>query len=222
MLPAERKSRGHHPSYENVSTDRNQQPITFGCPARLNPLAVARTDALPFQFAESSWEAELEKLWKLKFRAAIIGPKGSGKTTLLEQLYSRLAGSERPVVLRRTPISKTDQASLLSDTERLASDSILLLDSAEQLSRGNQRILLKVVQARNIGLVVTTHHPGILPTWIECRTNLELLHSLLGQLLPAQSTPWQLPANAAFRKYQGNIREVFRELYDLYASGELV
>lgn len=204
-----------------MSIELKRLPATLGCPARLNPLAVARTDAIPFQFAESGWEAELEKLRRLKFRAAIIGPKGSGKTTLLEQLCSRLAGFERPLLLRRTPISKTDQASLLSDTERLASDSILLLDSAEQLSRGNQRILLKVVQARNLGLVVTTHHPGFLPTWIECRTNLELLHSLLGQLLPAQSTSWQLPANAAFHKHQGNIREVFRELYDLYASGDL-
>lgn len=44
----------------------------------------------------------------------------------------------------------------------------------------------------------------------------------LWQLLPAQSTAWQLPANAAFRKHQGNIREVFRDFYDLYASGELV
>lgn len=204
-----------------MSIDLKRLPATLGCPARLNPLAVARTDALPFQFAESGWEAELEKLRKLKFRAAIIGPKGSGKTTLLEQLRSRLTEFDRPVVLRRTPLSKTDQASLLSDTERLASDSILLLDSAEQLSRRNQRILLKVIQARNLGLVVTTHQPGFLPTWIECRTSLELLHSLLGQLLPAQSAAWQLPAKAAFRKHQGNIREVFRDLYDLYASGEL-
>ena len=48
------------------------------------------------------------------------------------------------------------------------------------------------------------------------------MHSLLKQLLPADRSKWEPLANEAFRKHQGNIREVFRELYDLYASGELV
>jgi hypothetical protein len=48
------------------------------------------------------------------------------------------------------------------------------------------------------------------------------MHSLLEQLLPADRSKWEPLANEAFRKHQGNIREVFRELYDRYASGELV
>jgi replication-associated recombination protein RarA len=204
-----------------VSAAIKRHAIPVGCPARLNPLAVARTDSLPFQFAESSWESELKRLRILRFRAAIVGPKGSGKTTLLEQLHSRLVNLGHHCLFRRVPVSTTEQAALLVEAERSPRDSILLLDSAEQLSRSNRRALLKKAFHLDWGLVVTTHRPEFLPTWIKCRTNLKLLHSLLVQLLPADNSAWQAPANEAFRKHQGNIREVFRELYDLYASGEL-
>jgi len=205
-----------------VSIDLKPDPATLGCPARLNPLAVLRTDALQFQFQQGDWESELEKLRRLNFRAAIVGPKGRGKTTLLEQLHTRLVDLGHHCSRRRTPSAKADQAILLTETEALPSSTILLLDSAELLTRTNRRLLLLTVERRNLGLVVTTHRSEFLPTWIECRTSSELLHSLLTQLLPRESSGWEAHANAAFRKHAGNIREVFRELYDLYASGELV
>jgi replication-associated recombination protein RarA len=185
-------------------------------------LAVARTDALPFQFNQGSWESSLERLRQLQFRAAIVGPKGSGKTTLLEQLHLRLIAMGHHCTLRRAPSAKVNQVALLANAKELPSNSILLLDSAEQLSRSNRKALLREAECRNLGLVVTTHRAEFLPTWIECRTSLGLLHSLLKQLLPADRSTWEQFANEAFRKYQGNIREVFRELYDKYASGELV
>lgn len=205
-----------------MSIDLKRLTPTLGCPARLNPLAVARTDALQFQFQQGDWESELERLRRLKFRAAIVGPKGRGKTTLLEQLHTRLVDLGHHCSLRRTPNANVDQASLLAETAALPDSSILLLDSAELLTRNHRRSLLLTVERRNLGLVATTHRPEFLPTWIECRTSSELLHSLLNQLLPGESSRWEAHANAAFRKHSGNIREVFRELYDLYASRELV
>ncbi len=204
-----------------MSNELRRRPPQTGCPARLNPLAAAKTDALQFQFQQGDWESELEKLRRLNFRAAIVGAKGRGKTTLLEQLHFRLKVLGHHSSLRRTPAAKADQTDLLTETAALSSNSILLLDSAEQLTRSNRRLLLLAVERRNLGLVVTTHRPEFLPTWIECRTSSELLHSLLKQLLPGENSGWEAYANVAFRKHAGNIREVFRELYDLYASGEL-
>lgn len=194
----------------------------LGCPARLNPLAVARTDCLPFQFAEGDWESHLHQLKRLDFRGAIVGPKGSGKTTLLEQLHARLIISEQCCFLHRVPRSIAEQATLLANVRQLPSGNILLLDSAEQLSRRNRNLLLREASQRNLGLVVTTHRSEFLPTWIECRTNLKLLHSLLRQLLDKENASSKAAAEASFRNHQGNIREVFRELYDQYATGQLV
>jgi hypothetical protein len=205
-----------------MSTALNTYSDSLGCPARLNPLAVARTDSLAFQFERGCWESALEKLSQLQFRAAIVGPKGSGKTTLLEQLQLRLLAMGYHCALRRAPSARVEQAILLANAKELPSNSLLLLDSAEQLSRSNRRALLRESECRNLGLVVTTHRAEFLPTWIECRTSPELMHSLLEQLLPADRSKWEPLANEAFRKHQGNIREVFRELYDRYASGELV
>jgi GTPase SAR1 family protein len=103
-----------------MSTALNTYPDSLGCPARLNPLAVARTDSLAFQFERGCWESALEKLSQLQFRAAIVGPKGSGKTTLLEQLQLRLVAMGYHCALRRAPRAKADQAALVANAKEIA------------------------------------------------------------------------------------------------------
>jgi GTPase SAR1 family protein len=195
-------------------------PAPIGYPARLNPLAVARTDRLPFQWSEGTWQSQLERLQQLQFRGAIIGPHGSGKTTLLEQLRDRLVADGRQCLYLRVPAECMTQSKWFSDCLQRHAGSILLLDSAEQLSSHRRKKLLRESIQGNLGLVVTTHRSGYLPTWVTCRTSLELLHNLLRQLLPVDESDWSRAANEAFQKHHGNIREVFRDLYDQFAVGQ--
>jgi hypothetical protein len=69
------------------------------------------------------------------------------------------------------------------------------------------------------GLVIAQHRPGRLPTWIHFQTSRELLHEVLIEL--NLDHPEILAASQiAFKKSNGNIREVLREMYDRFSEGE--
>ena len=58
--------------------------------ARDNPFRADRVQSLPYRLMDTTWDALLDRLAALRYRAAIVGPEGSGKTTVtttfLEQL----------------------------------------------------------------------------------------------------------------------------------------
>ena len=58
--------------------------------ARDNPFTVQRIHALAYRLEGTSWEALLERLEALRFRAALVGPHGHGKSTLLKEIAGRL------------------------------------------------------------------------------------------------------------------------------------
>ena len=58
--------------------------------ARDNPFATAHLQRLSYRFQGASWDELLDRLQRLGWRAAIVGPHGSGKTTLLEALAEEL------------------------------------------------------------------------------------------------------------------------------------
>jgi hypothetical protein len=96
-----------------------------------------------------------------------------------------------------------------------------MLDGAEQLSRiAWWRFRRGSRPAR--GLIVTSHRPGLLPTLIECHTNRELLMDLLEELLGGRDMAVRDRAERLYRRHHGNIREVWRTLYDQCAEGALV
>jgi len=66
--------------------------------ARDNPFSTDRVLRVRYRPQGVTWDALLERLEALGWRAAIVGPEGSGKTTLLEDLRPRLA--ERGLVTR--------------------------------------------------------------------------------------------------------------------------
>lgn len=193
-----------------------------GTPARLNPFAAGRVEALAFRFPEGlDWPTLLERLEGLDFRAALVGPEGHGKTTLLEQLGERLETrgfATRRVTLRRGQrrLPKTDRRRLLRD---LGPRDVLLIDGAQELSRGSWWWLRSRSRAAG-GLVVTSHREGLLPTLLRCGTSPKLLEELVAELLGAEErgdlAALDLPT--LYERHGGNVREALWELYDRWAG----
>ncbi len=181
-------------------------------PARENPFATFRTDALAFRFPTGQWSENLKRLAALRYRAAIVGPQGTGKTTLLHELSLKLRDLGFKPVFARANVELVE--SLLSNIEP---NQIILLDSAEQLPRPLWWKLVWRTRGR-CGLVVTVHCRCVLPTWVRCTASLELARDLLSEL--GFSAPDAATLVADFN-HHGNIRTLFRSLYDDFASGKL-
>lgn len=189
-------------------------------PARLNPFAAHRVEQIPYRFPEGDWPSSLDRLSRLGFRAAIVGPHGSGKTTLLEQLAGRLRdgrlfrGEVRHLFLARDPESIGRQLSKI--VSALDREICWLVDGFERLKPTGQRHLLDNCPH---GLVVTAHRPCQLPVWVRTASSRVMLDHLLEQLgLPDNPVVRSL-SDQAFRGARGNLREALRILYD--RAGEL-
>lgn len=167
--------------------------------ARDNPFRVERLHGLrpridvPLADLLARWES-------MGGRAALVGPHGTGKTTLIEALRVELGN---PPLLR-----------LSEERRRLPSElpaGTLLIDGAEQLDGRDWR---KVVE-RPGRLLVTAHRPGLLPTLWESRSSETLLDALLEDL---GAGAWRVQARPLLAAHGGNLREVFRALYDRWGE----
>jgi hypothetical protein len=187
--------------------------------ARDNPFSAQRLAALRHRFSSFSWGDLLARLAALGHRAALVGPHGHGKTTLLEELAVHL--ESRGFRLRAATLHAGDRR-LTADQERtlfadLTPRDCLLLDGAEQLNALSWRRVERRSRGAG-GLVVTAHRAGLLPTLVECRTTPELLSDLVRELLGAEADAVQPLAAELFARHGGNLREVLRELYDVWAE----
>ncbi len=190
--------------------------------ARSNPLAVERTERLPFRFSDGNWGSHLARLGQMEYRGAIVGGQGCGKTTLLEQLAGRLAGQGIHTVSMRAARAGGTRREELSEWVRpLSARNVLLLDSAEQLRRRDWWWLLRTTAAHQIGLVVTVHRRCLLRTWLTCRPTPGLLRDLLMELGfdPEVQANFFQQAENWYARHGGNLREVFRSMYDEVAAG---
>ena len=73
---------------------------------------------------------------------------------------------------------------------------------------------------RCAGLIVTSHHKGMLDTLLETSSSLALLESLTAELLKqsAASVPEALDFDSLYSRSNGNLRDAFRELYHQFAG----
>lgn len=182
-----------------------------------NPFRAAAIHALPYQPTSLTLPQILSKLKSLNYRAAITGPHGTGKSTCLKQLNNQLLASNfQTLQLTLNQSNPKFNPAQLTQLNSLTPNHILLLDGAEQLSPLKWRKFLKST-THLAGLIITTHKPHRLPTLFTTTTSLDLLTSLTQQLTPL--TP-QLQQNLPqlFNKHAGNIRDIFHELYLIYAN----
>ena len=182
--------------------------------ARDNPFATDRVLRVRYRPQGWTWEQLLARLADLNYRAAIVGSEGHGKTTLLEDLGGRLRHQGHGVKeLRLTRECPTFQRAFLRDFfANVSAGDLLLFDGAEQLGRlAWWDFLRRSRRAR--GLVITSHRPGLLPTLVECETDVPLLREIVATLhLGAAEDPRAI--RSLFLRHGGNIREALRELYD--------
>lgn len=188
--------------------------------ARDNPFSTDRVLRIRYRLLDESWEALLDRLAGMRYRAAIVGLKGTGKTTWLEDLAPRL--EERgfvPKPLRLDEAYPRFPAGFEREFfARVGPCNIVLLDGAEQMSRwGWWWFRRRSVKAG--GLVITSHRAGLLPTLFETRSTPGLLAEIVGELLGVEEAARlrdRIPS--LFAKHQSNMRNALRELYDHYAE----
>lgn len=191
--------------------------------ARLNPCATDRLEKLTFQFpAGQNWEERLEALRSNSYRGAIVGPQGTGKTALLFELQAKLERLGCKTWLRRPPPDRTGQSRMVKDALNQSPTTLLLIDSAERLSRWKWWHLRIATARRRQGLIVTLHRRRTLPTWVHTSTDLPLFNNLLTQLgLDINHPEIEARARQAFAAHRGNLRAALLSLYDAFASGEI-
>jgi hypothetical protein len=188
--------------------------------AKNNPFATSRVLQVRYTPQGCSWDDLLERLESMQYRGAIVGACGTGKTTLIEDMHQRLRQqglSCRSIFVTidvKVPFKKIRQT---LNTETF---DVLLIDGADHLNKLVWRWIKGATKRRNIGLVVTSHTPGMLPTLIECSTSAKLLSDIVTRLTPNTSDP-QLDARRiedVYHKHNGNIRDALRQLYDITAA----
>ena len=181
--------------------------------AKDNPFAVDRIQQIRYEASEESWESLLTRLAAMDYRGAIVGPCGSGKTTLCETLQSRLQqdGLQTQALFVSLDIHMTwqDMQAVLARPY-----DVLLVDGADHLPYWTWHRLKRRVLSRKRGLIVTTHQPGLLATWHECRPSPALLERIVTRLAPDHVIP-KAQFNDLYDRCQGNIRDALRQLYDL-------
>lgn len=182
-----------------------------------NPLTVERVNAIPFRFQSHDWDYHFDRLASLKFRAAIVGQMGSGKSTLLRQLDRQLNERQYATHFVFLPQRPFDFRSMIENAvAESVRGRILLVDGMERLGYIQRRKF--IWQTRNAGLIVTSHQPCRLPTWIHSQTTPQLMSQVL-RALGLEQPEIVAAGQTSFDAANGNVRDALRDLYDQFASG---
>jgi hypothetical protein len=189
--------------------------------AKDNPFAVHRRQALGYITQTMSLQAMLDELRRLDHTAAVVGPHGSGKTTLLGHLEKQLRGKGfNTEMLFANCDVKVPWKTIRTCFESMPPGSVLFFDGAGHLNRLRFMRLRRLARKQQIGLVITSHREGLLPTLIRCEPTLELFTEIIDRLLSDQNRIERDRLAALFESHRHNIRECLWELYDEYAAME--
>lgn len=191
---------------------------------RENPFATraVRPGAISFLF-EPGVDARslVDRFLASGRRGQIVGPHGSGKSTLLATLAEELRARGIAVKL----VELHDGCRAMPDGAVAQQGEVLMVDGYEQLGVVARSKLAFDVARRQAGLLVTSHRcvrwPVALPVLFSTQSSPELAERLAGELLAASAHPTAVSAaevRALYEAEQGNLREVFFRLYDLYES----
>lgn len=185
-----------------------------------NPFSTRRVrpGALPYRYpAGQDATSLLQRLRNNGWRGQIIGPHGSGKSSLVAAVIRAVEQAGRRAVLMELHDGQRRLPQRLRHMPELAEGTVVVVDGYEQLSRWNRCGLRRFCRRRGLGLVVTAHASVGLPDLARTSPSLRLAQDLVGQLL-AQG-PALVSADEVNRQFvlrQGDLREVFFDLYDLY------
>ncbi|OVE76164.1 hypothetical protein BVX97_01885 [bacterium E08(2017)] len=168
-------------------------------------------DSILYQMDDTDIESLLQKLKSMNYSGAIVGPHGFGKTTLMEALKERLESDGHTIKMMRPDRGQRP---------RLSPEDIVFLDCAGLLNPFRM-MLFKWLTRKCKGVVITSHKTGVLPTLYECRTSKELQGKIVSELANDTSDKLRAISDSLYEKYNGNIRNSLRELYDAWATDSL-
>ena len=185
-----------------------------------NPFSAGRfaPGALRFRFLDGESLGALLRRWNEAGRlGTIVGPHGSGKSTLLAELTPVLEQDGRRVLLAELH----DGARTLPWSEpslrAIGATDDLLVDGYEQLSLFSRFQLDRFVRRRRCGLLITSHRNTVFPTIHTTSIDFALVKTLVAELASATwSKRYESEIEHAFDLHNGNVREVFFDLYDLF------
>ncbi len=141
-------------------------------------------------------------------RGQVVGPHGTGKSTFVIAFQKELLSRGLDVCL--VTLHSFDKSGL-NNLLTLKPGSILILDGFEQLPFWRRFRILQSTLWHKIGLLTTSHVSFGLPTLLETSVDLETAKNLVRTL--TGSEPSQ-NLESLLEKHNGNLREVFFDLYD--------
>ncbi|MCC5789319.1 MAG: hypothetical protein JJT75_06775 [Opitutales bacterium] len=190
--------------------------------AHENPFRAERLESLAFRWPESlNAERLLDKWHALNRRAALIAPKGHGKTTLLGTLMPHWEAEgwiiRRYVLREESP--RFPQGYEHGEVRQWNRQTLLLLDGSEQLTPWSWWRWKRWSRQAG-GVLITRHRPGGLPTLWQLETSPSLLTNLLAELWPGSLSDLPASPEKLWQQRKGDMRLIFRDLYDWAAQQE--
>lgn len=186
-----------------------------------NPFSTCyvRPGRLTFRFSEPGGASQLtQRLSDQGGWGQIVGPHGAGKSTLLHAWLPQLAGAGRDIVWWTLHAGERHlPAGWKNAAREWGRDTLVVIDGYEQLSWWSRRQLQFRCRRVGCGLLVTTHRDAGLPDLLHVRSSLEVVQTLVAEL--THDMPIRIAAAEVTTLYhacQGNVRDLFFALYDLY------
>jgi hypothetical protein len=177
-------------------------------PPRDNPFAAAR-----FAPGQLPWIGEIEPLVERactsSARLQVLGPHGSGKSTLLVHLERRARSRGWSTYAFRG--SRGFDALHLAVLPR---PLVVFADEFEELGAVRAALLRACCALRGASLVVTAHRDLGMETLCERSVDAATALVLCHRLLAGAEPPTASELDGLLRKHDGNVREVFFDLYD--------
>ena len=156
-------------------------------------------------------------------RGQVIGPHGAGKSSLLISLEKELLRRGYPV---KSVVLNSLQRRLPPEALNVPTKGILIIDGFEQLSFFRRQIVLFLCYWKRWGLLISSHRSVGLPTLWETRMDAVFARALVEELIETNANLSskskadclsELPdLEPLLLSHNGNLREVFFDLYDWY------
>ncbi len=185
-----------------------------------NPFSAGRFSAgrLRYRFPTGHSAEKLVRRWEEAGREGeIVGPHGSGKSTLLADIIPVLERRGRDVSLIELHDGATTIPLSYPELKTVSPSHDLLVDGYEQLSWWGRVRLRRFVRNRRCGILVTAHRSIGFPPVYCTGVDLELAGNLVSDLASYQwCRQHARQIELAVWRHNGNLREVFFDLYDLY------
>lgn len=193
--------------------------MTLTVPTRHdNPFATCwtRPGALRFVFADGDSLATVTDRLELHgWRGQIVGAHGSGKSTLLAELAVEMRRRGRAVYGTSLRGSRRWLPDDVFAAARRGPPAVIVIDGHERVAWPHRWRLACCCRSYATGLLVTAHRPLRLPMLARTAPDLAIVQRLVDQLTGGACAAFtQGYVAASFARHNGNVREIFFDLYD--------